>query len=76
MKSEMKNGMIGAIFFRASFRRLDNLPFRLDSFNGTTSPKVWLCHHVDGTLSAVLKKPEHGVRPVVLFSNNPKVRNE
>ena len=33
----MKNGMIGAIFFRASFRRLDNLPFRLDSFNGTAS---------------------------------------
>ena len=29
----MKNGMIGAIFFRASFRRLDNLPFRFDSFN-------------------------------------------
>ena len=39
--------------------------------NGT---KVWLCHHIDGTLSAVLKKPEHDVRPVILFSNNPKVR--
>lgn len=39
--------------------------------NGT---KVWLCRHIDGTLSAVLKKPERDVRPVILFSNNPKVR--
>ena len=38
--------------------------------NGT---KVWLCHHIDGTLSAVLDKPERDVRPVILFSNNPKV---
>jgi hypothetical protein len=40
--------------------------------NGT---KVWLCRHIDGTLSAVLKKPEHNVRPVILFSNNPNIRN-
>ena len=39
--------------------------------NGT---KVWLCRHIDGTLSIVLNKPEHGVRPSFLFSNNPKVR--
>ena len=39
--------------------------------NGT---KVWLCRHMDGTLSIVLNKPEHGVRPSILFSNNPKVR--
>ena len=26
------------------------------------------------TLSVVLNKPEHGVRPSILFSNNPKVR--
>ena len=39
--------------------------------NGT---KVWLCRHIDGTLSIVLNKPEHGVRPTILFSNNPKVR--
>ena len=37
--------------------------------------KVCLCRHIDGALSAVLKKPEHDVRPVILFSNNPKVRN-
>ena len=39
--------------------------------NGT---KVWLCRHMDGTLSIVLNKPEHGVRPSILFSSNPKVR--
>ena len=39
--------------------------------NGT---KVWLCRHVDDTLSIVLNKPEHGVRPSILFSNNPRVR--
>ena len=39
--------------------------------NGT---KVWLCRRIDGTLSIVLNKPEHGVRPSILFSNNPKVR--
>ena len=39
--------------------------------NGT---KVWLCRHIDDTVSIVLNKPEHGVRPSILFSNNPKVR--
>ena len=39
--------------------------------NGT---KVWLCRHVDDTVSIVLNKPEHGVRPTILFSSNPKVR--
>lgn len=38
--------------------------------NGT---KVWLCRHMDDTLSIVLDKPEHGVRPSILFSNNPRV---
>lgn len=36
--------------------------------------KVWLCQHIDDTVSVVLNKPEHGVRPTILFSNNPKVR--
>ena len=36
--------------------------------------KVWLCRHVDDTVSVVLNKLEHGVRPTILFSNNPKVR--
>lgn len=39
--------------------------------NGT---KVWLCRHMDDTLSIVLNRPEHGVRPTILFSNNPMVR--
>lgn len=36
--------------------------------------KVWLCQHIDDTVSVVLNKPEHGVRPTILFSNNPRVR--
>ena len=36
--------------------------------------KVWLCRHVDDTVSVVLNKPEYGVRPTILFSNNPRVR--
>ena len=39
--------------------------------NGT---RVWLCRHIDGTVSVVLNKPDHGVRPIILFSNNPRVR--
>lgn len=39
--------------------------------NGT---RGWVCRHIDGTLSIVLNKPEHGVRPRVVFSNNPRVR--
>lgn len=36
--------------------------------NGT---KVWLCRHPDGAVSVVLNKPEHGVHPVILFTNHP-----
>ena len=39
--------------------------------NGT---RVWLCRHIDGTVSVVLNKPEHGKRPIILFSNNPRLR--
>lgn len=39
--------------------------------NGT---KVWLCRHIDGTFSIIRNKPQHGVRPVIHFSNNPKLR--
>ena len=42
-----------------------------DAANGM---KVWLCQHIDDTVSVVLNKPEHGVRPAILFSNNPRVR--
>ena len=40
--------------------------------NGT---RGWLCRHVDGSFSIVLNKPEHAVRPRVVFSTNPRVRN-
>ena len=40
--------------------------------NGT---RAWRCLHLDGTVSLVLNKPERGVRPKVVFSNNPKVRS-
>jgi len=39
--------------------------------NGT---RVWLCRHMDGTVSVLLNKPTHEAGPVILFSNNPKVR--
>ncbi len=38
--------------------------------NGT---RVWVCHHIDGTISLVLNKPMKGVAPKVVFTNNPKV---
>lgn len=38
--------------------------------NGT---RVWICRHLDGTVSLVLNKPEKEVVPKVVFTNNPKV---
>lgn len=38
--------------------------------NGT---RVWICRHVDGTISLVLNKPDKNVSPKVVFTNNPKV---
>lgn len=38
--------------------------------NGTW---VWLCRHVDGSVSAVLNKPSHEEGPRVVFSSNPHV---
>lgn len=40
--------------------------------NGT---RVWCCNHLDGTITLVMNKPEKGVPPKIVFSNNPKVRN-
>lgn len=39
--------------------------------NGT---RVWCCHHLDGTISLVMDKPEKGVGPKIVFTNNPKIR--
>ena len=38
--------------------------------NGT---RTWVCHHVDGTVSLVLNKPEKGTEPMVVFTTNPRV---
>lgn len=38
--------------------------------NGT---RVWICRHIDGTISLVLNKPEKGTSPKVVFTNSPKV---
>ena len=39
--------------------------------NGT---RVWLCRHVDGTISLVLNKPDLSTVPQVVFTTNPKVK--
>ena len=39
--------------------------------NGT---RVWCCQHLDGTISLVMNKPEKGVGPKIVFTNNPKIR--
>ena len=39
--------------------------------NGT---RVWLCRHVDGTISLVLNKPDLSTIPQVVFTTNPKVK--
>ena len=39
--------------------------------NGT---RVWCCHHLDGTISLVMNKPEKGTGPKIVFTNNPKIR--
>lgn len=38
--------------------------------NGT---RAWMCNHLDGTVSLVMNKPEKGVLPKVVFTNNPRV---
>ena len=39
--------------------------------NGT---RAWCCHHLDGTVTLVMNKPEKGCGPKIIFSNNPNVR--
>ena len=39
--------------------------------NGTP---VWICRHLDGTVSLALNKTEKDTRPKVVFSNNPRLR--
>ena len=39
--------------------------------NGT---RVWVCRHVDGTMSLVLNKPDLSTSPQVVFTTNPRVK--
>lgn len=38
--------------------------------NGT---RVWLCRHPCGAVTLVQNKPEHGLHPVILFTNHPNL---
>lgn len=50
--------------------QIGNVLCTTECANGT---RVWACHHVDGTLSLALNKPVKEARPIVLFTNNPRV---
>ena len=43
----------------------------LEDVNGT---RVWVCRHVDGTISLVLNKPDLSTAPQVVFTTNPRVK--
>ena len=49
---------------------IDGVLCTTECANGT---RVWICRHIDGTVSLVLNKPEKGTFPKVVFTNNPKV---
>lgn len=64
--SEWKGSMIGP----RGRLLVDGFLCTTQCANGT---RVWICRHIDGTVSLVLNKPEKGVPPKVVFTNNPKV---
>ena len=64
--SEWKGSMIGP----RGRLLVDGFLCTTQCANGT---RVWICRHIDGTVSLVLNKPEKGVSPKVVFTNNPKV---
>jgi len=49
---------------------VDDVLCTTECANGT---RVWICRHLDGTVSLVLNKPVKGTAPKVVFTNNPKV---
>lgn len=49
---------------------VDNHVCPTECANGTW---VYLCRHVDGSFSLVLKKPVHGERPIVLYTTNAHI---
>ena len=64
--SEWKGSMIGP----RGRLLVDGFLCTTQCANGT---RVWICRHIDGTVSLVLNKPEKGVSPKVVFTNNPQV---
>ena len=64
--SEWKGSMIGP----RGRLEVDGFLCPTECANGT---RVWICRHLDGTISLVLNKPEKGTAPKVVFSNNPRV---
>lgn len=49
---------------------VDGILCSTECANGT---RVWICRHVNGTVSLVLNMPEKGTPPKVVFTNNPRV---
>ncbi len=61
----------GVVIGRRGRLLVGDTPCTTECASGT---RAWSCLHLDGTVSLVLNRPERGVRPKVVFSNNPKVR--
>lgn len=64
--SEWKGSMIGP----RGRLEVDGILCPTECANGT---RVWICRHLDGTVTLVLNKPEKGTSPKVVFTNNPRV---
>ncbi len=64
--SEWKGSVIGS----RGRLQVDDILCPTECANGTP---VYVCRHLDGTVSLVLNKPEKGTSPKVVFTNNPKV---
>lgn len=64
--SEWEGAMIGP----RGRLMVDGFSCPTECANGT---RVWVCHHLNGTISLVLNKPEKNTLPKVVFTNNPRV---
>ena len=67
--------LVWAEWTRATIGRRGRLPVDgilcpTECANGT---RVWVCRHVDGTISLVVNKPDLNTVPQVVFTNNPRV---
>lgn len=50
---------------------VDGVQCPTECANGT---RVWVCRHVDGSISLVLNKPDLSTTPQVVFTTNPRVK--